>query len=80
MVGLEEQELQEPCPETSSGTKWSRGGAPLHQDDSTVQFYRAYLSCQIGEAVRIRRRGGAGSILNSKSEDDRCKIPRLILE
>ena len=30
--------------------------------------------------MRIQRRGGAGSILNSKSEFDRCRIPRLIVE
>ena len=63
-----------------------------HQDDAhegnqeprfmmrTVRFYRSALSRQVGEAVRIMLRGGAGSILNSKSEFDRCKIPRLILE
>ena len=36
-----------------------------------VFFYRSALMRQIGEAVRIRRRGGLGSILNSKSEFDR---------
>ena len=30
--------------------------------------------------MRIMLRGGAGSILNSKSEFDRCKIPRHVLE
>ena len=45
-----------------------------------VKNYRSALSRQIGEAVRIRRRGGAGCILNSKSEFDRCQIPRLIIE
>ena len=45
-----------------------------------VKYYRSALTRQIGEAVRIRRRGGAGMILNSKSEYDRCKIPRLIVE
>ena len=45
-----------------------------------VRFYKTALSRQIGEAVRIRRRGGAGAILNSKSEFSRCKIPRLVLE
>ena len=45
-----------------------------------AKFHRTALSRQLGEAVRIRRRGGAGSILNSKSEYDRCKIPRLVLE
>ena len=37
-------------------------------------------SRQVGEAVRIRRRGGAGSILNSKTEYDRCRIPRLVVQ
>ena len=45
-----------------------------------VQHCRTPLSRQIGEAVRIRRRGGAGCILNSKAEYDRCRIPRLIVE
>ena len=45
-----------------------------------AKFHRTALSRQLGEAVRIRRRGGAGSILNSISEYDRCKIPRLVLE
>ena len=41
---------------------------------------RTALSRQIMEAVRIRRRGGAGSILNSKAEFNRCHIPRLVVE
>ena len=45
-----------------------------------VKNFRSALSRQIYEAVRIRRRGGAGSILNSKAEYDRCRIPRLIVE
>ena len=45
-----------------------------------VKHYRSALSRQVGEAVRIRRRGGAGNILNSKSEYNRCRIPRLIIE
>ena len=45
-----------------------------------VKSYKSALSRQIGEAVRIRRRGGAGCILNSKSEFDRCQIPRLTIE
>ena len=46
----------------------------------TVKYHRTALSRQIGEAVRIARRGGAGAILNSKAEFDRCHIPRLVLE
>ena len=32
------------------------------------------------EAVRIRRRGGEGEILNSRAEFNRCYIPRLVVE
>ena len=46
----------------------------------TVRFFRSALSRQVGEAVRIMRRGGAGAILNSKSKFDRCRIPRLVLD
>ena len=45
-----------------------------------VKYFRTALSRQVGEAVRIMRRGGACSILNSKSEYDRCRIPRLVME
>ena len=44
-----------------------------------VRSYRSALSRQVGEAVRIRRRGGEGSILNNKSEFNRCKIGRLTI-
>ena len=37
-------------------------------------------SRQISEAVRIRRRGGEGRILNSRSEYNRSHIPRLQVE
>ena len=40
-----------------------------------VQYHKSAPSRQLGEAVRIMRRGGQGSILNSKSEYDRCRIP-----
>ena len=56
------------------------GGAPPKFYMRVVRFYKTALSRQIGEAVRIRRRGGGGSILNSKAEFDRCKIPRLVVE
>ena len=45
-----------------------------------VGSHKSALSRQIAEAVRIRRRGGEGSILNSKSEYNRCHIPRLRVE
>ena len=33
-----------------------------------IKSSRTALERQVGEAVRIRRRGGEGAILNSKSE------------
>ena len=44
-----------------------------------VGSYRSALSRQVGEAVKIKRRGGEGSLLNSKGEFNRCKITRLTL-
>ena len=43
-----------------------------------VHHHRSALSRQVGEAIRIRKRGGV--TLNSKSEYNRCKITRLSLE
>ena len=45
-----------------------------------VGSHKTALSRQIMEAVRIRRRGGSGAILNSKGEFNRAHIPRLVLE
>ena len=42
-----------------------------------VEFFKTALSRQTAEAVRIHRRGGAGAVLNSKSEYNRSYIPRL---
>ena len=44
-----------------------------------VGYHSTALSRQVGEAVRIGRRG-ADSLLNSKSEFNRCSIVRLTLE
>ena len=44
-----------------------------------VKFHRSALARQTGEAVRIRRRGGEGAVLNSKGEFNRSFIPRLQL-
>ena len=33
----------------------------------------------MGEAIRIRNRGGEGAILNAKGEYNRCTISRLTL-
>ena len=41
---------------------------------------RTALIRQISEAVRIRRRGEEGRILNSRSEFNRSHIPRLQVE
>ena len=45
-----------------------------------VKFHRTALARQVAEAVRIRRRGGEGAVLNSKGEFSRCHIPRLRVE
>ena len=45
-----------------------------------VRSFKTALSMQVGEAVRIRRRGGDGNILNSKAEYNRSRIPRLIVD
>ena len=41
-----------------------------------IKYHRSALSRQIGEAIRIQRRG---LVLNSKAEFNRCKITRLSL-
>ena len=45
-----------------------------------VATHRTGLNRQIKEAVRIMRRRAARMILNSKSEFNRCYIPRLVVE
>ena len=45
-----------------------------------VSNHRTALSRQISEAVRIRRRGGAGRVPNSKAEYNRSHIPWLRVE
>ena len=56
------------------------------EEDSQLQFkWKVELQCksaltrQISEAVLIRRRG-AGLILNSRAEYNRCRLPRLVME
>ena len=44
---------------------------------ATTQKRRKYEL--LGEAVRIQKRGGEGGVLNSRSEFNRCYIPRLQL-
>ena len=53
------------------------GGEPVKFTMRVVGSHQSALSRQVSEAVRIRRRGGLGSILNSKSEYNRCHITRL---
>ena len=45
-----------------------------------VQFHRTALSRQVGEAVRIAKRGRDTPLLNSRGEYNRCSITRLSLE
>ena len=44
------------------------------------KHYKTALGRQVAEAVRIRRRGGEGAILNSRGEFNRSHIPRLQIE
>ena len=55
------------------------GAAPPKFVMRIVSGARSALERQTKEAVRIRRRGGEGAILNSKAEFNRCYIPRLQL-
>ena len=45
-----------------------------------VSHPKSALERQLGEAVRIRRRGGEGAILNPRAEFNRCHVPRLRVE
>ena len=45
-----------------------------------ISYHKTPLNRQIKEAIMIRRRGGATEILNSRSEFNRCHIPRLVVE
>ena len=53
------------------------GAAPPKFVMRAVSYHGSALERQVSEAVRIRRRGGAGAVLNSKLEYNRCHIPRL---
>ena len=55
------------------------GAAPPKFVMRIVSGARSALERQTKEAVRIRRRGGEGAILNSKAEFNRCYISRLQL-
>ena len=46
----------------------------------TLTTPQTALARQVAEAVRIRRRGREGAILNSRGEFNRCYIPRLKVE
>ena len=45
-----------------------------------VTYCGSALERQVTEAVRIQKRGGEDMILNSKTEYNRCRIPRLVVE
>ena len=55
-------------------------GEPPHFSMRVTGSYKTALARQVGEAVRIRRRGGEGAILNSRGEFNRSYIPRLRVE
>ena len=54
-------------------------GEPPEFIFKVIGHHKTALNRQIKEAVRIRRRGGANQILNSKGEFNRCYIPRLVV-
>ena len=56
------------------------GAAPAKFMLRLVGSYQTALVRQVSEAVRIRRRGGDGSISNSRADYNRCHIPRLRVE
>ena len=58
----------------------AHGGEEAKFTMRVIGSYRSALGRQVSEAIRIRRRGGLGSILNSKSEYNRCHISRLRVE
>ena len=58
--------------------KGEGGGAPNFKL-RVVKYYKTALARQVAEAVRIRRRGGEGAILNSRGEFNRSYIPRLVV-
>ena len=45
-----------------------------------VKHYKTALACQVAEAVRIRRKGGEGAILNSRGEFNWSYIQRLVVK
>ena len=92
-VGESSRSLQERIVEHWSSYRRKDEGSHIrkHQDQhhpgqeprfivKSVSYHRSALSRQVREAVRIRRRGGESSILNSKSEFNRSYIPRLVVD
>ena len=92
-VGETSRSIQERCKEhwaSYTGEKeeshmlkhqWlEHGGEQADFVMRVVGSKRTALIRQISEAVRIRRRGEEGRILNSRSEFNRSHIPRLQVE
>ena len=92
-VGETSRSVQERCKEHWSSYKGGKedshmlkhqwlehGGEPAEFVMRVVGSRSTALSRQISEAVRIRRRGGEGRILNSRAEYNRSHIPRLQVE
>ena len=56
------------------------GGAPPEFVFKVISYHKTPLNRQIKEVIMIRRMGGTTEILNSRSEFNRCHIPRLVVE
>ena len=65
--------------EKHSRTSHSAGEKPSFSM-KIIKTHQNAFQRQIHEAVRIRRRAQDAIILNSKSEYNRCKLPRLMVE
>ena len=92
-VGESSRTIQERSQEHWTAAKRKDGTSHIHKHQKmvhgteepkfifkVVSNHRSALNRQVKEAVRIRRRGGANNILNSKAEFNRCHIPRLVVE
>ena len=57
-----------------------RGNAPPEFAVKVVKRCTSALQRQVWEAVRISRRSGEVKVMNSKTEYNRAKLPRIIIE
>ena len=78
---MEEQEGRFPHLKTPDGRPWRELLAKVyHESSKELQVCSLKTGGRSCAHTKERRRGGEGSILNSKSEFNRCRIPRLVLE